>query len=55
MRCSTDSNVVRLGRGLTQQELGDAVDVSNRVIAYYEAEGAQPPGQSWSLSPMPSR
>jgi transcriptional regulator with XRE-family HTH domain len=35
---------IRLGRGLTQQELGDAVDVSNRVIAYYESEGAQPPG-----------
>lgn len=35
---------VRLGRGLTQQELGDAVGVSNRVIAYYESEGAQPPG-----------
>lgn len=35
---------VRLGRGLTQQELGEAVGVSNRVIAYYEADGAQPPG-----------
>ena len=35
---------IRLGRGLTQQELGDAVDVSNRVIAYYEQDGAQPPG-----------
>jgi transcriptional regulator with XRE-family HTH domain len=35
---------IRLGRGLTQQELGDAVGVSNRVIAYYESEGAQPPG-----------
>lgn len=35
---------IRLGRGLTQQELGDAVGVSNRVVAYYESEGAQPPG-----------
>jgi transcriptional regulator with XRE-family HTH domain len=29
---------------MTQVELGDAVGVSNRVIAYYEADGAQPPG-----------
>lgn len=35
---------IRLGRGLTQQELGDAVGVSNRVIAYYEQDDAQPPG-----------
>jgi transcriptional regulator with XRE-family HTH domain len=35
---------VRQGRGLTQAELGEAVGVSNRVIAYYEADGAQPPG-----------
>lgn len=35
---------IRLGRGLTQQELGDMVDVSNRVVAYYEQEDAQPPG-----------
>lgn len=35
---------IRLGRGLTQQELGELVDVSNRVIAYYEQEDAQPPG-----------
>jgi transcriptional regulator with XRE-family HTH domain len=35
---------IRLGRGLTQQELGEFVDVSNRVIAYYEQDGAQPPG-----------
>lgn len=35
---------IRLGRGLTQQELGDAVGVSNRVVAYHESEGAQPPG-----------
>lgn len=35
---------IRLGRGLTQQELGDRVDVSNRVVAYYEQDGAQPPG-----------
>lgn len=35
---------IRVGRGLTQQELGEAVGVSNRVIAYYESDGAQPPG-----------
>ena len=35
---------IRLGRGLTQLELGEAVGVSNRVIAYYESEDAQPPG-----------
>ena len=35
---------IRLGRGMTQEELGDAVGVSNRVIAYYEADDAQPPG-----------
>lgn len=35
---------LRQAKGLTQAELGDAVGVSNRVIAYYEADGAQPPG-----------
>lgn len=35
---------IRQRRGLTQDELGKAVDVSNRVIAYYEAQDAQPPG-----------
>lgn len=35
---------IRQRRGLTQAELGGLVDVSNRVIAYYEADGAQPPG-----------
>ena len=28
-------------RGLTQTALGEAVGVSKRVIAYYEANGAQ--------------
>jgi transcriptional regulator with XRE-family HTH domain len=36
--------VVRQGRGLTQAELGKAVGVSQRVIAYYETETEQPPG-----------
>ena len=31
-------------RGHTQAELGKAVGVSQRVIAYYEAESDQPPG-----------
>ncbi|MGZ5429488.1 MAG: helix-turn-helix domain-containing protein [Thermoanaerobaculia bacterium] len=35
---------VRQSRGITQAELGKAVGVSNRVIAYYEQDGAQPPG-----------
>ena len=35
---------IRKSRGVTQAELGDAVGVSNRVIAYYEQEDAQPPG-----------
>lgn len=36
--------VIRQGRALTQQELGDKVGVSQRVIAYYESDDAQPPG-----------
>jgi transcriptional regulator with XRE-family HTH domain len=35
---------VRRSRGMTQAELGKAAGVSNRVIAYYEQDGAQPPG-----------
>lgn len=35
---------LRMGRGLTQIELGKKVGVSNRVVAYYEDENAQPPG-----------
>jgi transcriptional regulator with XRE-family HTH domain len=35
---------LRMGRGLTQIALGKAVGASNRVIAYYEDEDAQPPG-----------
>ena len=35
---------LRQRRGLTQTALGEAVGVSKRVIAYYEADGAQPPG-----------
>jgi transcriptional regulator with XRE-family HTH domain len=35
---------VRQARGLTQAELGKAVSVSQRVIAYYETESQQPPG-----------
>jgi transcriptional regulator with XRE-family HTH domain len=35
---------LRQGRGLTQTELGTAVGVSQRVIAYYETESQQPPG-----------
>jgi transcriptional regulator with XRE-family HTH domain len=35
---------LRQAKGMTQLELGAAVGVSNRVIAYYEADDAQPPG-----------
>lgn len=35
---------IRRSRGMTQAELGKAAGVSNRVIAYYEQDGAQPPG-----------
>jgi transcriptional regulator with XRE-family HTH domain len=35
---------LRQARGLSQEELARAVDVSRRVIAYYEAQSAQPPG-----------
>lgn len=35
---------LRQAKGMTQVELGDAVGVSQRVIAYYESDGAQPPG-----------
>lgn len=35
---------IRKGRGVSQEILGEAVGVSQRVIAYYEADDAQPPG-----------
>jgi len=35
---------IRKQRGVTQAQLGEAVGVSNRVIAYYETESGQPPG-----------
>ena len=35
---------IRQSRGLTQEELGAAAGVSQRVIAYYETETTQPPG-----------
>lgn len=35
---------LRQARGLTQDALGAAVGISNRMIAYYERDGAQPPG-----------
>ena len=34
---------LRKAGGLTQQELGDKVGVSRRVIAYYEGETNYPP------------
>lgn len=35
---------LRQARGLSQEELAALVDVSRRVIAYYEAQSEQPPG-----------
>jgi transcriptional regulator with XRE-family HTH domain len=35
---------IRKSRGLTQAELGERVGLSNRMIAHYEREDAQPPG-----------
>jgi transcriptional regulator with XRE-family HTH domain len=35
---------IRKEQGITQDELGKNVGVSNRVIAYYEQDSAQPPG-----------
>jgi transcriptional regulator with XRE-family HTH domain len=35
---------VRGQRGLSQEQLAQAVGVSRRVIAYYETESPQPPG-----------
>jgi len=34
----------RKERGLTQEELGDLVGMSQRMIAYHEQDDAQPPG-----------
>jgi DNA-binding transcriptional regulator YiaG len=42
--CSAGPAQVHQGRGLTQAELGKAVGVSRRLIAYYETESQQPPG-----------
>ncbi|MBW1825312.1 MAG: helix-turn-helix transcriptional regulator [Deltaproteobacteria bacterium] len=33
----------RKAKGLTQKQLGDQIEVSNRVIAYYEGETNYPP------------
>lgn len=35
---------LRQARGLTQEELGAAVGLSNRMVAYYERGDAEPPG-----------
>lgn len=35
---------IRQSRALSQRELGERVGASQRVIAYYEGEDAQPPG-----------
>jgi transcriptional regulator with XRE-family HTH domain len=35
---------LRQARGLTQEELGARIGVSNRMIAYYERDDAEPPG-----------
>jgi transcriptional regulator with XRE-family HTH domain len=35
---------LRKARGLTQEELGEKVGLSQRMVAYYETQGGQPPG-----------
>jgi transcriptional regulator with XRE-family HTH domain len=35
---------IRQAQGMTQTELGKLADTSQRMIAYYELESAQPPG-----------
>lgn len=35
---------LRQSQGMTQTELGHAVGISQRMVAYYELESAQPPG-----------
>jgi transcriptional regulator with XRE-family HTH domain len=35
---------IRQAQGMTQAQLGHAVGVSSRVIAYYETDDAEPPG-----------
>ncbi len=34
----------RQSRGLTQEELGERLGLSNRMVAYYERDEASPPG-----------
>ncbi len=36
--------MLRKQRGMTQQQLAGEIDVSRRVIAYYEVESDNPPG-----------
>lgn len=41
---------LRQTRGLTQEELGALIGLSNRMIAYYERDDAEPPGAQ--LAPL---
>ena len=45
---------IRKGRGISQEAVVEAVSVSQRVIAYFEADDAQPPGGRPPASPMGS-
>ena len=44
---------LRQARGLTQEELCTLVGLSNRMIAYYERDDAEPPGRSSHRSRRP--
>ena len=46
---------LRQAEGATQLELGATVAVSNRVIAYYEADDAQPRRNALLTSGTPSQ
>ena len=44
--------MLRKERGLTYQQLADKIEVSRRVIAYYEVESDNPPGNIILLQPF---
>ena len=43
---------LRQSQGMTQTELGHAAGISQRMVAYYELESAQPPGALFQDHPV---